>query len=688
MATLAHAIRTFQSGGLSHKEFLAQVDRVLAADKANSARLVDLLSEENTRIELPPDVYVELRRRVEHLMESNQRGGEETHVQTRPGDMPPMRQGGTNEKEKDKPSQDSNRMKGAGDTLNGRFVLEECIGFGGMGTVYKALDLRKLEASDRKPYIAIKVLNVQFRGHPKSLITLQREAKKAQALAHPNIVTVYDFDRDGSTVYLTMELLSGKPLSRILRAPDFKGLPAAEVWRIANGMGKALAYAHERGFVHCDLKPANVFLTEKGEVKVIDFGISRVFHKPEDDADVTVFDPGSLGGLTPAYASAEMLERKEPDPRDDIYALACIAYELLTGKHPFDRVAATQARNAGMKPMRPKGIGFRQWQALKAALSFRRETRTASVAEFLDAIGEHRGATTYIALVTSTFLVAALTATGVGYYWRSHKVDSPRRAEAPASPPTSSATPVVPAPVPPTAQTKAPEKPQPLPPIKLAAVAPLIAAESCAAMVSAARDHTLEVQGYIADGAALTRLKNKLAAVPGVTTLNLTAVQVSEEKCAVIEALAPYWQKNQEAGRAAMVQTRARNAELTEGDPLVIDIKTPAFDSYVYVDYYALDGSVAHLLPSRRSKANQAPPNYRASIGSIENWIVSKPFGKEFIVLLVTPVPLFDGKPPEYKTRADYLKALEKQLKQIAAKHGKEKVAVDFVQITTKARKP
>jgi serine/threonine protein kinase len=578
-------------------------------------------------------------------------------------------------------------MKGAGDTLNGRFVLEECIGFGGMGTVYKALDLRKLEASDRKPYIAIKVLNVQFRGHPKSLITLQREAKKAQALAHPNIVTVYDFDRDGSTVYLTMELLSGKPLSRILRAPDFKGLPAAEVWRIANGMGKALAYAHERGFVHCDLKPANVFLTEKGEVKVIDFGISRVFHKPEDDADVTVFDPGSLGGLTPAYASAEMLERKEPDPRDDIYALACIAYELLTGKHPFDRVAATQARNAGMKPMRPKGIGFRQWQALKAALSFRRETRTASIAAFLDAIGEHRSTTSYLALVTSTFVVAALTATGVGYYWRSHKADSPRRAEAPASS-TASVPPAVPVPVPPAAQTKAPEKPQPLPPIKLTAVAPLIEAESCAAMVSAARDHTLEVQGYIADGPALTRLKNKLAAVPGVTTLNLTAVQVSEEKCAVIEALAPYWQKNQEAGRAAMVQTRARNAELTEGDPLVIDIKTPAFDSYVYVDYYALDGSVAHLLPSRRSKANQAPPNYRASIGSIENWIVSKPFGKEFIVLLVTPVPLFDGKAPEYKSRADYLKALEKQLKQIAAKHGKEKVAVDFVQITTKARKP
>lgn len=222
-----------------------------------------------------------------------------------------------------------------GDTLNGRFVLEECLGVGGMGTVYKALDLRKLEASDRKPYIAIKVLNVQFRGHPKSLIALQREARKAQTLAHRNIVTVYDFDRDGSVVYLTMEYLSGKSLNRVLRAPDFAGMPYAKALPIITGMGRALSYAHERGFVHCDFKPANVFLTDSGEVKVIDFGIARVFQQPADDADPTVFDPGTLGGMTPAYASPEMFEHREPDPRDDIYALACVTYELLTGRHPM-----------------------------------------------------------------------------------------------------------------------------------------------------------------------------------------------------------------------------------------------------------------------------------------------------------------------------------------------------------------
>jgi serine/threonine protein kinase len=164
-------------------------------------------------------------------------------------------------------------------------------------------------------------------------------------------------------------------------------MPFEETMKIVRGMGKALAYAHERGFVHCDFKPANVILTDTGGVKVIDFGIARVFQKAEEAPDVTVFDPGSLGALTPAYASPEMLENREPDPRDDIYALGCITYELLTGRHPFNRLSATQARDAGLRPQRPPGLGHTQWRALRCALAFQREQRTASVNQFLQEIG-------------------------------------------------------------------------------------------------------------------------------------------------------------------------------------------------------------------------------------------------------------------------------------------------------------
>gem|GEM_PF-6831702 len=125
---------------------------------------------------LPADVYTEAQRRIAGTVESrHDLGAEETCVQTKPGDRATPQptssaRGSTGAPPLEQPGAGPDRIKGIGDTLNGRFVLEECIGFGGMGTVYKALDLRKLEASDRKPYIAIKVLNAQFRGHPKSLI--------------------------------------------------------------------------------------------------------------------------------------------------------------------------------------------------------------------------------------------------------------------------------------------------------------------------------------------------------------------------------------------------------------------------------------------------------------------------------------------------------------------------------------
>ncbi|NMG77451.1 serine/threonine-protein kinase, partial [Aromatoleum diolicum] len=437
MASLSHAIHAFQAGGLSNNEFFAQIDRVLATEKTDYSQLLEVLSEENTKFPLPPEVYAEVHRRIEHLSEPEQNpAADQTRMLINPNAQFPPAGAAAQPSPADA---EPDRVKAVGDTIKGRFLLQECIGFGGMGTVYKALDLRKLEASDRNPYIAIKVLNVQFRGHPKSLIALQREAKKAQTLAHPNIVTVYDFDRDGSMVYLTMEYLAGKSLSRLLHSPDFHGMPYPEALSIITGMANALSYAHERGFVHCDFKPANVFLTDNGQVKIIDFGIARVFRRSEEEAEATVFDAGSLGGLTPAYASPEILEHREPDPRDDIYALACISYELLTGTHPFGRLPATQARNAGLRPQRPKKLPSLQWRALRAALSFDRETRTRSVAQFLVGMRGDRPITMPVVIGLASVATAALLAAALSYFWEpSTSSESSETAEgAPAAPAVS-----------------------------------------------------------------------------------------------------------------------------------------------------------------------------------------------------------------------------------------------------------
>lgn len=279
---------------------------------------------------------------------------------------------------------------GTGTVLKERFVLEEIIGRGGMGTVFKARDIRKEEAQDRHPYVAVKVLNENFRQHPESFKALQREAKKSQSLAHPNVAFVHDFDRDGATVFLVMELLDGESLETLIRNCAGRGLPSSEVMRIVRGAGAALAYAHHKGVVHSDFKPANVIRTRDGTIKVLDFGIARAIARPSGSSDgqlqTTRFNVASLHALTPAYASCEMLMGDEAHPSDDVFALACVTYELLVGRHPFGQVPALLAERRGIKPIPIERLGRRAWRALAAGLAFSRAERTPSVEAFLRAL--------------------------------------------------------------------------------------------------------------------------------------------------------------------------------------------------------------------------------------------------------------------------------------------------------------
>ena len=713
MENFSHAIEQLQNGALSHHDFFAALDRILENTQESGVRLLELLSEAQARTPLPAEIYKDIAERIERAVAARQRmGADDTFVQTRPGQItaapvaaPPTSRGAA-------PAPDPERMKGLGDTLNGRFVLEECIGFGGMGTVYKALDLRKLEASDRQPYIAIKVLNVQFRGHPKSLIALQREARKAQSLAHPNIVSVYDFDRDGGVVYLTMEYLSGKPLNQLLRAPDFAGLPFAQAMPIVTGMANALAYAHAHGFVHCDFKPGNVFLTDAGVVKVIDFGIARVFQKAEADVDVTVFDPGSLGALTPAYASPEMLEQREPDPRDDIYALACITYELLSGHHPFNRMSALQAKGAGLRPQRPPHMGRRKWRGLRNALAFERTARTPTVARFLEDIGDTQLTRRYaVPAAWSAAAVLATLALLVGpRLWAPHGEPSAPASElmartdghAPAAsapsaapPPTASTRsaaqpPIASAPSAAQLLSSAPAAPAAGPPAP-ATVAAALARVPCAALMATPQDHALRVTGFLAQEADMARLRETLSAIPGVATVAFDVAPLAADTCPMIAVLAPYWSAQRRAGGSPTIRLAGAAAGaapiLSEGDPLMVDVTTASAESFITLDYYALDGSVVHLLPNPRTRDNRAPPHYTATIGSMGEWGIGKPFGTELLVLVTTPVPLFATPRPVSESRADYLAAVAQQLAQIDARNGNGTIAVDFLQIHTRARK-
>ncbi len=301
-----------------------------------------------------------------------------------------------------------------GSIINNRFELIELLGRGGMGSVFKAKDKRKEEANDSNPYVAIKFLNEDFKQHPQSLISLQRECKKSQTLAHPNIITVHDFDRDGDTVYMTMELMDGEPLDELLSKHKNSGLEHSLALNILKDVSQALAYAHEKNIVHSDFKPGNVFVTKDGRAKVLDFGIARAVKHSGDSGsgDSTVFDAGELGGLTPAYASCEMLEGETPAPADDVYALGCVAYQLFTGRHPFDKLQADRARDKQLTvaPLL-KQLERKQAQALLNTLKFDRTQRTADAQKFVREFFEKKHASKGLKF---TLAVAALLLLGVG----------------------------------------------------------------------------------------------------------------------------------------------------------------------------------------------------------------------------------------------------------------------------------
>ena len=275
-----------------------------------------------------------------------------------------------------------------GAVIRGRFRLDDLLGVGGMGTVYLGTDLVKETAKDKQPQVALKVLNEDFKQHPESFIALQREASRQQKLAHPNIATVYDFDKtEDGMAFLVMEVLEGTPLNNFIRkvVRPKGGLPFKDALPMVQGLGRALVYAHERSIVHSDFKPGNCFITTEGQMKVMDFGLGRaVKSKGTAEGESTLFDPGKLGALTPAYASVEMLEGEEPDTRDDIYALACVTYELLTGRHPFNKLPANSARDNDLMPIPIKGLTRKQWRGLARGLSFAREERSQTIEEFLE----------------------------------------------------------------------------------------------------------------------------------------------------------------------------------------------------------------------------------------------------------------------------------------------------------------
>jgi serine/threonine protein kinase len=258
-----------------------------------------------------------------------------------------------------------------GDILRGRYRIKNIVGRGGMATIFEASDEYLLDLPGLQRRVAIKVLHAGARGRSEWREELRREFQQLQTLSHPNIVRVHEYDRDGELEYFTMEYLSGLSIGRILTARQQEPLPRPLALAIIRDVAAALAYAHAHGVVHGDLNPGNIYVTHEGEVRVLDFGSAST--PGTDSAPIA----------SPRYASCELLQGEPAEYTDDLYAFACVAYVLLTGRHPFGDSTALQARTARMKPRRPAGLDGAQWRLLRLGLAFDAQRRASVTAHEL-----------------------------------------------------------------------------------------------------------------------------------------------------------------------------------------------------------------------------------------------------------------------------------------------------------------
>ncbi|MHB1872173.1 MAG: serine/threonine-protein kinase [Steroidobacteraceae bacterium] len=278
-------------------------------------------------------------------------------------------------------SADSKRGLAVGDTLRGRYRVTGIVGQGGMGTVYEVIDqyLTGTVARDRR--LAVKMLHTETTQRRELSRELLSEFLNLRSLSHPNIVRVHDFDRDGDRAFFTMELLDGSSLGRVVAGRGGTPFASEHARAIVHAVGIALAHAHSHGIVHGDVNPKNIFLTGDGEVRVLDFGASRG-RKSEPLIVAGSPAPPKLAA-TLRYASCEVLEAHPADALDDLFALACVAYVVLSGRHPFANRTAIEARAAGLRPVRPRGLSARQWRALRQGLDLRRDRRPSDIGQWV-----------------------------------------------------------------------------------------------------------------------------------------------------------------------------------------------------------------------------------------------------------------------------------------------------------------
>ncbi len=287
------------------------------------------------------------------------------------------------------PSPTRSRTLAPGTLVGGRYRVLGILGEGGFGVVYDA------EHIELQRPVALKVLNSELTQDPTLCARFQQEARTAAAIGHPNIVQIFDLGQDQHGAFIAMEKLDGEELSaRIARSHP---LPEAWVARVGAEIADAMAPAHERGVIHRDIKPQNVFLVRQGRredmVKVIDFGIAKLVDHRVKAGDLTT--TGQLFGTPRFMAPEQFRSTRDVDARADIYAIGALLYRSLTSAYPFDAPTYPELllmimsdTPAPLRRLRPDVSERMEWIVAKA-MSKNPDQRFASARELADALLEH-----------------------------------------------------------------------------------------------------------------------------------------------------------------------------------------------------------------------------------------------------------------------------------------------------------
>lgn len=272
--------------------------------------------------------------------------------------------------------------------LNDRYRLERLLGIGGMGAVYCAHDALRAQFGDPQPYVAIKLMNDSHASSPDANALLFSEFALTQHLHHPHVIRLYDYAVDESSQrgFISMEWLQGAPLDRVI-AECPQGVAWDPLQPLALAMLDALAHAHVHGVVHGDLKPGNLMLGDNG-LRLFDFGLAA--SKDARWLGLPRLQRERIAAWTPGYAALELLEGNEISQASDLYALACVLYELAGGQHPYHHRSAEQAKVERLDRTltRPPNLPPACWPALQLALKINPIARRISLQELRAAFSE------------------------------------------------------------------------------------------------------------------------------------------------------------------------------------------------------------------------------------------------------------------------------------------------------------